>query len=135
MDFCRNKEPHPPHSFGTDFSECPGVAHDEDEVLSDGQTVGNALARARLTDKTKTFTPADYEHIAKTMMELSRAEAKAHEAQELENGCRTLVFSVADWITDRSDALGFIGDALSTMLKDRSTGTFTVELRVPKETP
>ena len=32
------------------------------------------------------LTPADYEHIAKTMMELSRAEAKSHEAQELENG-------------------------------------------------
>jgi hypothetical protein len=86
-------------------------------------------------DEATHLTPADYDRIAKRMMELGKALEEARQARELEGGSITMTLNVHDWIRDRSDALGYIGDALSSLLKDSSTGVFMVELRVPKVTP
>lgn len=138
MDFCNNKTPHPPHVWGIDFNECPGVAHDEDEVLPDGQTIGSLLAK----ETVHLLAPADYERIAKMLMEMTTAEAAARQARELEeSNSITFTLNVHDWLQDPSDTLGYIGDTISTLLATeprRSTGTFTVSLSkpgVPKALP
>ena len=140
MDFCNDKTPHAPHAWGTDFNPCPGIAgvciREGDHLCRINGSCNGVPRETPSTgpevflDEATHLTPADYDRIAKHLMELSKAAEEAREAKEPE--VKTVIFCVDAWRNCGHDVLDTITCMLDMLLKERSTGTFTIELRVPK---